>query len=247
MSKSTGSTGSTELLETPRNVFILSGGLSAGKTVITRRLIADFHYASGSPADVMKAAAARAIAMQLNGNDDDWEAYFFEMNNPATKEEYRPFLQGYGEWFSNRNGNYWADQCVEAAAQQYDTLAKAGLPTGIVFDSMRRPHEIIAVKNRWANAVHVHLVTTHERQMEYLTTIRGLSEALAENFLAHSSEHWLDDMEGTPYDADYFVDATGGDEKTWIQLMGIVVLEMKQGVTLEPIGPVEAGVIDPYA
>jgi|GEM_PF-5664054 len=218
----------------PKHVFILSGGIGAGKTAIVNRLKAQFHYISGSPADVMKESLARHIAEQWNedGTDDGWEVFYAEMLTQATKAKYRLLLQGFGEFFSDQDNYYWANQCVEKAATEYETLALAGVPSGIVFDSIRRDSEILAVKARWEHAVHIRLVVHPARQIEYLTTILGLSIEKAESTLAHSSEHWLDDMEGSSYDAQYVLNADQGDDTTWAQLMGVVVLLMDK-TTLE--------------
>ena len=215
----------------PKHVFILSGGIGAGKTSVINRLKTDFHFVSGSPADVMKEALARHINEQYDGAEG-WETYYEQMLDQKTKVEYRLLLQGFGEFFSNRDKFYWADQCVAAAEAEYRTLAAAGITSGIVFDSIRRDSEILAVKRRWPNAKHIRLNVAHERQVEYLTTILGYDEEKAEATLAHSSEHWLDDMEGTDYDADYVIDANVDDETTWLQMLGIVVLMMDK-TTLE--------------
>lgn len=211
----------------PKYVFILSGGIGAGKTTIVRYLTTDFHFVSGSPADVMKEALARHIALQYNSdNDDGWSAFYQEMLSQDTKVEYRALLQAFGEFFSNRDKEYWADQCVAIADAEYKTMALAGLPGGIVFDSMRRDSEILAVKKRWPNAVHIHLDIRYTRQLTYLTDILGYSAEKAIATLDHSSEHWLDDMDGTPYDAQYVIDANQGSGSVKIQLMGIITLLM---------------------
>lgn len=214
-------------VDPPRHVFILSGGIGAGKTAIVNRLKTDFHFVSGSPADIMKWSLACAIAAEyVTDNADD---YFKAMLDQETKAEFRFLLQGYGEFFSNRDKYYWADKCVDAAAEEYENIAKAGVQSGIVFDSMRRDSEILAVKKRFPNAQHVRLVIDPERQMDYLTRVLGYDEEKAAATLAHSSEHWLDDMDGTEYDANYVIDANEGDETTWVQFMGIVVLNMTGG------------------
>jgi len=214
-------------VEPPRHVYILSGGIGAGKTAIVNRLKADFHFVSGSPADVMKESLARFIAQQYG--DENWGRYYNDMLDQKTKAEYRLLLQGWGEFFSNRDNYYWADQCVSAAADEYENIAKAGVQSGIVFDSIRRDSEILAAKNRFPHAQHVHLVVDHDRQVDYLTRILGNTEEKAEGILAHSSEHWLDDMAGTEYDANYVIDANGNGEETWLQFMAIVILNMTGG------------------
>jgi len=220
-----------------RHIFILSGGIGAGKTTIINRLKTDFHFVSGSPADVMKEALAKHIALQYDGMDgtdlqvipDSWREFYAEMLDQKTKAEYRLLLQGWGEFFSNRDEYYWADQCVAEAKAAYENVARAGVQSGIIFDSIRRPQEILAVKREFPQAVHVRLVVDHERQVDYLTRILGYDAEKAEATLAHSSEHWLDDMDGTEYDAQYVIDANADDETTWLQFMAIVVLLMSPG------------------
>ncbi len=210
----------------PPYVFILSGGIGAGKTRIANQLKADFHFVVGSPAAVMKETLARHLAVQANGDDDYWEAFYNEMLDQRTKAEYRLLLQGFGEFWSNRDNYYWADQCVAKASKEYKTLALAGIPSGIVFDSIRRDKEIFAVMKQWPKAVHIRLLIDHARQLDYLTHVLGYTLGKAVTTLEHGSEHWLDSMDGTPYDAKYVIDANGGDHMTWVQLMGIVTLEM---------------------
>jgi hypothetical protein len=226
------------IIPEPKYVFILSGGIGAGKTQIVNRLKTDFHFVSGSPADVMKESLARHIAAQFNDweTDDGWEPFYQQMLDQKTKAEYRLLLQGYGEFFSNRDKSYWADQCVAVADEAYKTLAQAGIESGIVFDSIRRDSEVMAVKNRWPNAIHIRLLVEHDRQMDYLTEVLGYDVEKASVTLSHSSEHWLDDMDGKPWDAQYVIDTNGGDKLTWVQLMGIVTLVLSDGkVTLEEV------------
>lgn len=219
----------------PRHVYIFSGGIGAGKSELIKRLVADFHFVTGSPADIMKQSVAQAIAAEYNftetgtPTDDGWESYFAAMQDQKTKAEFRLLLQGYGEFFSNRDMFYWANKAVEAAAVAYDNVARAGVQGGIAFDSIRRPQEIMAVKNRWPQAKHVHLSVSHERQIEYLTTILGYTEEKAEGVLAHSSEHWLDDMAGTDWDADCTIAADAGSEAVFIQYLGFINLNMTEG------------------
>jgi hypothetical protein len=108
-----------------------------------------------------------------------------------------------------------------------------------VFDSIRRPAEILAVKKRWPKAIHIHLHIDRIRQRVFLEDILGYTAEKAIATLDNASEHWLDDMGGTEYDAQYVIDTNGGDEKTWIQMMGIVTLAM-DGATLE----VAAAIVD---
>ena len=119
-------------LADPKHVFILSGGIGAGKTTIINRLKADFHFVSGSPADVMKKALAIHISEQFNDPDPDvdFQTYFDQMLDQSTKVEYRLLLQGFGEFFSNRDKFYWADQCVAAAEAEY--LTKKYLPRNAI-------------------------------------------------------------------------------------------------------------------
>lgn len=212
----------------PKHVFILSGGIGAGKTTIVNRLKADFHFVSGSPADILKRETADILAGLLNPDfaDAASDDYFAEMLEQQTKAKYRDLLVALGEFISNADPYFWGTRAVQVAAQEYETLAAAGIPSGVVFDSMRRPAEILAVKQAWPQAKHVHLSVSPTRQMDYLTNIIGLPYDKAEATLANDSEHWLDDMDGTDYDADYVLDASQGDELTWQQMMGVVVLMM---------------------
>lgn len=212
----------------PRHIYILSGGIAAGKTTVVRRLVTDFHFVTGSPADILKERAAQVLADEL-GEPEAAESMFHEMLEQSTKAEYRDFLVAFGEFISNRDPYHWGTQAAAVAQERYENVAKAGVQGGIVFDSIRRPAEILAVKQRWDNAVHVHLSVSPERQMEYLTGIIGLTEEKAQATLDNASEHWLDDMDGTEYDAQYVIDANGGDEATWLQFMAIVVLGMSPG------------------
>ena len=218
----------TDALVDPRHVFILSGGIAAGKTTIVRRLVTDFRFVTGSPADILKERAAQILAEEL-GEADAAEAMFYEMLEQSTKAEYRDFLVAFGEFVSNRDQYHWGTQAADAAAHRYEVQARAGITGGIVFDSMRRPAEIIAVKQQWPNAVHIHLVVSRERQIDYLVNVLDYSEEKAQATLDNASEHWLDDMDGTEYDAQYVIDANADDETTWLQMMGIVVLGMTPG------------------
>lgn len=222
----------------PKHVFILSGGIGAGKTKVVNRLKHDFHFVSGSPADVMKEALAKHIAEQYN-KPDFWGGFYGEMLDQKTKAEYRLLLQGFGEFFSNRDQYYWANQCVAVADAAYTTMAAAGIPSGIVFDSIRRPEEILAVKMRWPEARHIHLVIDRVRQRVYLEDIIGYTTEKAIATLDHSSEHWLDNMDGTEYDANYMIDANGTDEQTWQQLLSVIILLMDK-TTLQ----VAASIVD---
>lgn len=209
----------------PKNVFILTGGIGAGKSKIAAHLEEFYGYVIGSPADTMKRSLAKAIATEYanNGGVSIWQRFFEEMRDQKTKVEYRLLLQGYGEFFSNRNPAYWAEQCVNEAEVEFNTRAEAGVATGIVFDSIRRPSEIMAIKDNWPDAVHVHLYISPERQYNFLYHVLGYEDDKIQQTLAHSSEHWLDDMQGH---AQFMIDANEGDDVTWSQFLAMVVMRM---------------------
>jgi len=219
----------------PKHVFILTGGIGAGKSKIANQLAALYGYVIGSPADTMKRSLAKAIAAEYSNSVGvihtvDWVPFFQQMCDQRTKTEYRLLLQGYGEFFSNRDPSYWAEQCVKEAEQEFNTKAEAGVATGIVFDSIRRPTEITTIQNNWPDAVHVRLYINPERQYEFLHDVLDYSDEKIQQTLSHSSEHWLDDMHGQPYDANYVIDANHGDEMTWSQFLAVTLMRMMKHV-----------------
>lgn len=191
--------------------IILSGGIGAGKTHISNTLKEFFGFVEASPATVMKRSLAKAIATGY-GEPDRWGVYLEQMMHGGMKEEYRLLLQEYGEFFSTRDRHYWAEK---AAREAFDIAAALPNCPGVVGDSIRRDTEIMALKRRSDEAFHIRLDISKTRQVMYLTNVRGMSLEKAAITLAHSSEHWLDDMKGHEYDADFHVDANQGDLVTW--------------------------------
>lgn len=199
--------------------FIITGGLGAGKTVLTNRLVkAGFVY--GSPAHTMKVSLARALSREWSWDGDTLDplaadVFIDEMNNQATKTRYRLLLQGYGEYFTNIDNSHWIERTmrsVEASIQAHRfNDGHIVDPPGTVYDSIRTPAEVRGVRQVYPDALRVHLDVSPTRQMEFLVQLGNTLEQAA-TILAHSSEHWF---EGAPDDVqpDIILDANEGDHE----------------------------------
>lgn len=202
---------------------IVTGGLGAGKTNLIDRLNAKDEYIIGSPATTMKRRLAKCIARTYNtdGTDFGWQHYFEAMLDRREKEKYRGILQGYGEYFSNLDGFFWIRRTMEEVQQDIDTARLSGREKlGTVYDSVRRPSEIIGIREVFPDAIRIHLNVSRERQLDYLLNHLGYEYEKAVATLAHSSEHWLDESDAAHDNltgAELVIDADYGDEYVWRQ------------------------------
>lgn len=192
--------------------IIVTGGIGAGKTNLINNIASVGHWVIGSPATTMKRKLAQVIArtVNTNGSDEGWQFYFEEMLDRHHKEKYRSILQGYGEHFSNLDPFFWIQRTMNEVQQEIDNVRWSNdfdFITGTLYDSIRRPQEIIGIRQVFPDAIHVRLEVSPERQMDFLVNHLGHSVQKAIDTLAHSSEHWLDDMKDQPYDADFTIDA----------------------------------------
>lgn len=207
--------------------IIVTGGLAAGKTHLVNKLISRGGlWVVGSPATTMKRSLANCVARTYNFpgiSDHGWELYFTEMMT-GNKEEYRGLLQGYGEHFSRKDNFFWirrvmAEVMIDIEDARYASPLRFDAAVNTTYDSIRRPHEIIGVRHVFPDAIRVHLNINPARQIDYLTHVKGQTEEEAIATLAHSSEHWLDDLVEQP---DFLLDANYGDEFVWQQMEGIL-------------------------
>lgn len=212
--------------------IIVTGGIAAGKTNLINRIIGSGNWVVGSPATTMKRKLARMIARTVNtdGSEYGWEHYFEEMLDRRAKEKYRGILQGYGEHFSNIDNFFWVRLMMNEVQQQvadrpWRDRELQGI-TGTVYDSVRRPQEIIGIRQVYPDAVRVHLAIYPERQINYLCGVLGYEESRAVATLAHSSEHWLDEADAVHDNitgAELVIDANKGDDYIWQQFKDVIL------------------------
>jgi len=148
----------------------------------------------------MKRSLAQCIARTVNtdGSDYGWAHHFNAMMDRREKENYRGILQGYGEHFSNLDQFFWIRRTMSEVQQDIDKARWSNdfdFVTGTVYDSIRRPQEIIGIREAFPDAVRVHLVIDPAYQMSLLTDKLGYTEEKAIATLAHSSEHWLEESD----------------------------------------------------
>lgn len=199
---------------------IITGGIGAGKTNLINKLCETGNYIIGSPATTMKDKLAHMIARTINtdGSDEGWVHYFNAMMDRREKEKYRGILQGYGEHFSNLDQFFWIRRTMEQVSQAVDALRWSNnfdFVNGTVYDSIRRPQEIIGIREVYPDAIRVHLVVSRERQIDYLVNHLQYEYEKAISTLGHSSEHWLDNNDAKDTQADFVIDADLGDDYVW--------------------------------
>jgi hypothetical protein len=177
--------------------IIVTGGIGAGKTNLIDRITKTGNWIVGSPATTMKRKLAAMIARTINadGSDHGWEHHFKAMLDRHEKERYRGILQGYGEHFSNLDNFFWVRRMMDEVQQEINDRRWSNdfdFVTGTVYDSIRRPQEIIGIREVFPDAVRIHLHIDPVYQLSLLTEKLGYTEEKALATLAHSSEHWLD-------------------------------------------------------
>lgn len=197
--------------------IIVTGGLGAGKTNLVNNIAKTGNWIIGSPATTMKRMLAQVIARTWNGggNDNDWHMYYEEMMGRTSKEKYRGLLQGYGEFFSNQDNFFWirkvmneVQQDVAGYAYGYNELPLAGT----LYDSIRRPSEIIGIREVYPNAILVNLHISLGRQTKFLRDVLGYDITKAHETLIHASEHWLDNPDKAILIPDIVIEADAGDD-----------------------------------
>jgi hypothetical protein len=204
--------------------IIVTGGIGAGKSNLIQRIHGSGNYIEGSPATTMKRKLAKMIARTVNtdGGPSGWEHYFGAMLDRREKEKYRGILQGYGEHFSNLDNFFWVRRMMEEVQQEIDDRRwnnDFDFVSGTLYDSVRRPQEIIGVRKVFPDAIRVHLAISLKRQMDFLCGTLGYSEEKATATLGHSSEHWLDNLTG----AELVIDADRGDDYIWTQFKDVIL------------------------
>lgn len=165
----------------------------------------------------MKESLAKAIAEEWDTNN--WQHFVDEMNNQTTKDRYRGLLQQFGEYFTLIDNSHWIERVMRKMQSDVQRVRFTEHcvedPPGTVYDSIRTPAEIRGVRAVYPDAKRVHLLISHARQVDFLRQL-GRSTAQAEDVLAHTSEHWLDDC---PPDCapDILLDAEYGDDSVYHQ------------------------------
>lgn len=168
-------------------LLCISGRIGAGKTALCARLAGEYCVPVVGFGDVIRAEMATAL----------------HMTRDRIHVEARRLMQEWGNFRRSQDPDYWTRLVVIASG----AARRNGPQRGVIVDSLRARAE--AETFRALGYKHIHLAIDDDRRFEYLTAIRGMDEAAANDVMFDPSEHLLNGADDL---IDLLVPVVGDDD-----------------------------------